>query len=44
VPSIFCDQRQESSERNCQSFSMARDFLKDATSFFQRREQTPCSS
>jgi hypothetical protein len=44
VPPIFCDQRQESSERSCPSFSMARVFLKDATSFFRHREQTPRSS
>jgi hypothetical protein len=33
------DQRQESSERSCPSFSMARAFLKVASSFFRHRER-----
>jgi len=40
VPSILYNQRQELSERNCPSSSMAKVFLKVATSFFRNREQS----
>ena len=43
VPLTFYDRRQESWERNCPSFSMARIFLGVTSSFFRHRERSPGS-
>jgi hypothetical protein len=40
APSISCDQRQESSAKNCPCFTMARIFPKDVISFFHHRKRT----